>query len=114
VADTHDGVTHQAALANALTDGWDVRVVDTLPGTFHPKLLVGASAFDRQAELRGTSFVIAGSANLSRAAFERNAECSFFHPGEDVPPGTNESWKRFWDAGARLNATGLWVATASI
>jgi hypothetical protein len=107
VADGRDGITHPTALANALTDGWDVRLVTSLPGTFHPKLLVGAQSFNRQAELRGTSFVLAGSANLSRAALQKNGECSFFHLGQDVPAGTNEAWKECWNVGTPLNATRL-------
>src|SRR5689334_23064785 len=44
VTDTKDAVTHPKALAAALAEGWETRVVDTLPGTFHPKLYFGGRA----------------------------------------------------------------------
>src|SRR6185437_712511 len=64
VADTKDGVTHPKALEAAVNSGWEVRVVDTLAGTFHPKLYVGANAFDEKAGLNGLSLAITGSQNL--------------------------------------------------
>src|ERR1039458_1789405 len=58
VTDTKDGVTHPKALKSAVDSGWDVRVVDTLAGTFHPKLYVGAAGFDNKAGFTGLSLAI--------------------------------------------------------
>ena len=46
VTDARDGVTHPKALRGAVASGWNVRIVDSLAGTFHPKLYVGADSFD--------------------------------------------------------------------
>ena len=71
VADTTDGVTHPKALNSAVHSGWHVRVVDTLAGTFHPKLYVGAAGFDEAAGVADLSLAIIGSPNISRRGFLR-------------------------------------------
>src|ERR1700756_4419847 len=63
VTDTKDGVTHPKALQHAVDSGWNVRVVNTLAGTFHPKLYVGAAAFDNSSGFSGISMTITGSPN---------------------------------------------------
>ncbi len=65
------------ALKAALDRGWDVRIVDHLAGTFHPKLFLGGAAFDAEAGMVGISLILTGSANLSAAALYRNGECSY-------------------------------------
>ena len=107
VTDTKDGVTHPTALATALDRGWDVRVVDRLPGTFHPKLYVGGGDFDEDAGVADISFVLVGSANLSSAALERNGECSQVRIAPTATSSAGAAWKECWVAGTNLTASRL-------
>lgn len=109
VTDARDGVTHPKALRNAVASGWNVRVVDDLAGTFHPKLYVGGAGFDDAQGVSGISLVIAGSPNLSRAGFMKNGECVFY----GVAPGRLDSaggaWLDCWKAGVPATAERLAV-----
>lgn len=107
VTDTRDGITHPAALASALAKGWSVRTVDDLPGTFHPKLYVGGSAFDNECGISETSIILTGSANLSAAALYRNGECSYLHLGTNLAKSAGKAWKDCWEAGSPLTAPKL-------
>jgi HKD family nuclease len=107
VADTKDGVTHPAALGSALAKGWHVRVVDNLPGTFHPKLYVGGAAFTDEAGILDTSLILTGSANLSAAALSRNGECSYLHIGTNLAKSAGKAWRDCWEAGCPLTASKL-------
>jgi hypothetical protein len=102
VADTKDAVTHPNALKAAMHEGWDVRVINHLPGTFHPKLYVGGKSFDRKCGIENGSVVIAGSANLSLGALSRNAECSYIRFGDKIGVSAGQAWKECWDAGSDL------------
>ena len=75
VTDTKDGITHPNALQGAVDSGWNVRIVDSLAGTFHPKLYVGAASFDDDAGVEDLSLAITGSPNLSHGGFLKNGEC---------------------------------------
>lgn len=77
VTDTRDGVTHPKALQRAVDSGWNVRVVDDLTGTFHPKLYVGGAGFGGPGGVANLSLAIMGSPNISRNGFRRNGECVF-------------------------------------
>ena len=107
VTDTKDGVTHPKALESAVDSGWNVRVVDTLAGTFHPKLYVGAASFDGNAGLSGLSLAITGSSNLSHAGFIANGECAFW----SIPPHRSDSvvqaWLDCWNLGMPLTKAKL-------
>jgi HKD family nuclease len=92
VTDTKDGITHPKALQGAMDSGWEVRVVDSLAGTFHPKLYVGAAAFDNGAGVSGPSLAIVGSPNLSHGGFLANGECTFW----STAPHTCDSAARAW------------------
>ncbi|HEM7878932.1 TPA: phospholipase D family protein [Burkholderia contaminans] len=107
VADTKDGVTHPKALRIALDSGWGVRVVDSLLGTFHPKLYVGADRFNDTTGVDGLSLVIAGSHNLSLGAFARNAECAFYGTAPQNADSVARAWLDCWELGAPLTATKL-------
>ena len=72
VTDTKDRVTHPKALQSAVDSGWNVRVVDDLTGTFHPKLYVGGAGFGGPAGVANLSLAIMGSPNISRNGFRRN------------------------------------------
>jgi HKD family nuclease len=108
VTDTKDGVTHPKALEGAVDTGWDVRVVDTLAGTFHLKLYVGAARFDDRAGLSGLSLAITGSPNLSHAGFISNGECAFW---SILPPNSHKSvgqaWLDCWNLGVPLTKVKL-------
>ena len=103
VTDTKDGVTHPRALQNALENGWNVRIVDGLDGTFHPKLYVGAARFDRDAGVADVSLAIAGSPNISHAGFLRNGECVFWSAAP--PSSAAKAWLECWNAGVSATAT---------
>ncbi|MFZ2157825.1 MAG: phospholipase D family protein [Bradyrhizobium sp.] len=102
VADTRDAVTHPNALRAAMNDGWDVKIVDHLPGTFHPKLYIGGESFDPENGISNGSVVIAGSGNLSLGALFRNAECSYIRFGDNIGASAGLAWKECWDIGADL------------
>ncbi len=102
VTDTRDGITHPVALATALEDGWDVRIVDDLPGTFHPKLYIGGAAFHNDTGMTGASLILAGSANLSAGALYRNGECSYFSVTPTLGTSAGRAWKECWAAGSPL------------
>lgn len=102
VTDTKDGVTHPKALKGAVESGWKVRVVDTLAGTFHPKLYVGADSFDDGKGVTGLSLAIAGSPNLSHGAFLKNGECAFFSVAPHNRDSAAQAWLDCWNVGAPL------------
>ena len=97
VTDTKDGVTHPRALRLAIENGWGVRIVDSLDGTFHPKLYVGAARFDDDAGVAEVSLAITGSPNISHGAFVRNGECVFW----SAPPHKSaaQAWLKCWNTG---------------
>jgi hypothetical protein len=107
VADTKDGVTHPKALQTAVDSGWGVRVVDSLPGTFHPKLYVGADSFSETTGVDGLSLVIAGSQNLSLSAFSRNAECAFWSVAPHNRDSAALAWLDCWQLGVPLTEAKL-------
>ena len=45
VTGTKDAVTHPRALHNAVDNGWNVRIVNSLDGTFHPQAIRGRGSF---------------------------------------------------------------------
>jgi hypothetical protein len=102
VTDTRDGITHPVALATAMDHGWDVRVVDDLPGTFHPKLYIGGAAFHEDAGMTGTSLILTGSANLSAGALYRNGECSYLSVAPALGASAGRAWKECWAVGSPL------------
>lgn len=108
VADTKDGVTHPKALESATASGWDVRVVDNHPGTFHPKLYIGAASFDPSVGVKDLTFVVAGSHNLSNNAFHKNAECAYSSvQPTGVAATAIKAWLDCWNLGAPLTAAKL-------
>lgn len=104
VTDTRDAITHPKALEIALNEGWDVRVVNDLPGTFHPKLYVGGHRFGKHCAVTDANLIVAGSANLSNAALTRNGECSFVHIGMEKTLLASTAWQECWHAGKSLSA----------
>ena len=84
------------ALKAALDSGWNVRVVDHLSGTFHPKLYVGGVAFDAEAGMSRVSLVVAGSGNLSAAALYRNGECSYLSIAPKLGLSAGRARREFW------------------
>ncbi len=107
VTDTKDAVTHPKALQSALDCGWGVRVVDTLAGTFHPKLYVGADSFDSEKGVAGLSLAIAGSPNLSHGAFMKNGECAFWSAAPHSRASAAKAWRECWEVGQPLTAAKL-------
>lgn len=107
VTDTKDAVTHPKALQSALDCGWGVRVVDTLAGTFHPKLYVGADSFDNEKGVTGLSLAIAGSPNLSHGAFVNNGECAFWSVAPHSRASAAKAWHECWEVGQTLTPAKL-------
>ena len=107
VTDAKDGVTHPRALQGAVDSGWDVRVVDGLAGTFHPKLYVGAARFDDRTGVAGISLAVAGSPNLSHGGFLKNGECVFWSAAPDICKSTARAWRDCWTAGVPATAERL-------
>ena len=99
VTDTKDGVTHPRALQSAVECGWNVRVVNGLDGTFHPKLYVGAERFDDDAGIVDVSLAIAGSPNISHGAFLKNGECVFWSSSAHHGRSAAKAWLECWNAG---------------
>ena len=99
VTDTKDGVTHPRALRNAVASGWDVRIVDNVDGTFHPKLYVGAARFDDDSGVADVSLAIAGSPNISHAGFLKNSECVYWSLGGSGRRSAARAWQECWNAG---------------
>ncbi|MDB5735345.1 MAG: PLD-like protein [Alphaproteobacteria bacterium] len=106
VTDIRDCVTHPNALRLALDSGWDVRVVNS-SATFHSKLYVGCKSFGRGNEPRDHKFSIVGSPNLSKAAFQRNAECFFVSDEASQPASTGATWAALWQLGTRATPAGI-------
>jgi hypothetical protein len=102
VTDTSDGVTHPKALQSAVENGWRVRIVESLPGTFHPKLYVGGASFDNSNGVKGVSLAIAGSPNISHGAFLRNGECAFWSAAANDPYSAAKAWLECWNLGVPL------------
>lgn len=106
VTDVSDCVTHPNALRLALTSGWEVRVVNNA-STFHSKLYVGCNSFDGADLPRNHKFSIVGSPNLSKAAFQRNAECFFISDDAPQPISTGVTWAALWHLGTRATPAGI-------
>lgn len=106
VTDISDCVTHPNALRIALDSGWEVRVVNNA-STFHSKLYVGCNSFDRNDIPRQHKFSIVGSPNLSKAAFQRNAECFFVSDDAVQPTSTGATWAALWRLGAPATTAGI-------
>ena len=85
VTDTKDGVTHPKALQGAVDCGWNVRIVDNLAGTFHPKLYVGAAGFDDDAGVADLSLAITGSPNPQSRRFPEKRGMRFLERGSPQP-----------------------------
>ena len=107
VTDTKDGVTHPKALQSAVDCGWNVRVVDNLAGTFHPKLYVGAAGFDAAAGVADLSLAITGSPNLSHGGFLKNGECVFLSAVHHNRKSAARAWLDCWSAGVPATAERL-------
>ena len=107
VTDTKDGVTHPKALRSAVDCGWNVRVVDNLSGTFHPKLYVGAARFDEATGLADLSLAITGSPNLSKSAFLKNGESVCITATPDIRQSAAKAWLDCWSAGVPATAARL-------
>lgn len=104
VTDTKDGVTHPRALESAVRSGWEVRVVDGLSGTFHPKLYVGAAGFGRSGNAQDLSLAIVGSPNVSRSGFLTNGECVFWSAAPHGRRAAATAWLDCWNAGVPATA----------
>ncbi len=102
VADAKDFVTHPNALRSARDGGWHVRVVDSLPGTFHPKLYIGGGGFNDIGAMTNLSLAIAGSPNLSRGGFAKNGECVFWSDASHSRGSAAKAWLSCWNAGDEL------------
>ena len=107
VTDTKDGVTHPRALQGAVDSGWNVRIVDNLAGTFHPKLYVGAAGFDDAAGVVDLSLAITGSPNLSHGGFLKNGECVFWTAAPRSRISAAKAWLDCWNAGVPATAARL-------
>lgn len=107
VTDAKDGVTHPKALQSAVDNGWDVRVVDSLAGTFHPKLYVGGAAFDDAAGVAELSLAITGSPNLSYGGFLKNGECVFWSAAPHSRKSAAKAWLDCWNTGVPATAERL-------
>ena len=99
VTGTKDAVTHPRALHNAVDNGWNVRIVSNLDGTFHPKLYLGAARFDDDAGIAEVSLAIAGSANISHGGFLKNGECAFWSAAPQHCGSAAKAWRECWNAG---------------
>lgn len=107
VTDTKDAVTHPKALQRAVGSGWNVRVVDNLAGTFHPKLYIGASAFDDGVGIADLSLVITGSPNISHSGFLKNGECVFWSAAPHSRTSAVRAWRDCWEVGVEATADRL-------
>ncbi len=107
VTDTKDGVTHPRALQSAVDCGWGVRIVNSLGGTFHPKLYVGAAGFDDDAGVTDVSLAITGSPNISRGGFLNNAECVFWSVDPHSRNSAAKAWLDCWNAGVPVTTENL-------
>lgn len=107
VTDTKDAITHPKALEFALESGWLVRVVDSLAGTFHPKLYAGAGSFDATGRISNVSLLVTGSANLSLGGFVKNGECSYWSTGLRARPSAEQAWLDCWTVGKPLTPSML-------
>ena len=107
VTDTKDGVTHPKALQGAVDCGWNVRIVDNLAGTFHPKLYVGAAGFDDDAGVADLSLAITGSPNLSHGGFLKNGECVFWSAAPHSRKSAARAWLDCWNIGVPATAERL-------
>jgi len=107
VTDTKDGVTHPRALYNAVECGWNVRVVDNLAGTFHPKLYVGATGFNDDGGVADLSLAITGSPNISHGGFMKNGECVFWSAAPHSRKSAVRAWLDCWNAGVPATAENL-------
>ena len=107
VTDTKDGVTHPKALQSAVECGWQVRVVNSPAGTFHPKLYVGAAAFDKAAGVADLSLAITGSPNLTHSGLLRNGECVFWSTTPLSRNSAAKAWLDCWNAGVPATAQRL-------
>lgn len=103
ISNIGDAVTHPRALRNGLDNGWNVRVVRSEPGIFHPKVIVGGGSFTADDILMNTNLAIVGSANLTRSGLKSNIECSIIMTSENPINVAANAFKSLWGLGQTLS-----------
>ena len=103
VSEIGDAITHPKALKGRLDDGWEIRVVKSDAGIFHPKLIVGGSEYSADDLLRETRFATVGSANLTRGGLKGNVECSLITTTDGDLPAASRAFRALWQKGEMLS-----------
>lgn len=103
IADVGDAITHPMALRLALDAGWRVRVVAPAQGSFHPKMIVGGTAFTRDNLVSDAKFVVVGSANITKGGLRANIECSYVRISDQAITAASKAFRRLWQRGVDLD-----------
>lgn len=96
VAGIDHAITHPNALALADDIGWRIRIGASGSGIFHPKFVVGGERFTDEGDIESANFAALGSANLGRAGFEQNVECTVLARGQETFSGIGTHFGTVW------------------
>lgn len=90
-------VTHPGAIVMAAESGMDVRLGKaSQAGIFHPKFVVGGTAWSGSGDLSEPSFLYVGSANLTYRGILANSEVGFLATSPDIPPEAGTIFGNLW------------------
>lgn len=89
-------ITHPGAITLASEAGIEVRLGASTAGIFHPKLVLGGSAWSEAGELTTPKFLYVGSANLTYRGIRVNTEVGLIATGQEVPEATGELFGELW------------------
>ena len=107
VAGIDYAITHPEALYAARAEGWAVRFGRAVAGIFHPKLVLGGSAFGSNGTIQNLSCVYVGSSNLTDGGFRRNIECGLLADGDGCVVSASAVFAALWNAATPANAAAL-------
>jgi hypothetical protein len=95
-------ITHPTSLKMALDYGWKVRIGAGGSGIFHPKMIVGGSAFAADSLLTDPSCLYVGSGNVTRGGLTANVECGIFSTDRARLSDYAQCYRELWDSGREL------------
>ncbi|HVZ65716.1 MAG TPA: phospholipase D-like domain-containing protein [Lacunisphaera sp.] len=98
-------ITHPEALKIAIETGWNLRLGQTNPGIFHPKLLVAGNRFSAQGAIEPVSFAYVGSSNFTKGGLQRNTECGVLSDG--AIDGASDSFSHLWTSSTTADSAAV-------
>ncbi len=103
IAGLDHAITHPEALNLAAQKGWQVRICKIRGGIFHPKFVVGGSAFDKSGGIHNPCCTYIGSGNLTRGGLRQNVECGVITTNEERAQEASDAFGLIWRNSKQLS-----------